>query len=171
MPKILCAGCKWQFEDMHSFSNHKQQCNHHIDADIPWRFQQLEDRERDSNQIQFDGSGEDICEGQQGLVNTADGVDDDTNMDVPVCLILDWLLILDLTHHLNMIRMKYLTPQPPSFTHLANQIKKFICQSAIRMNFHCSPPLSLIESISMTLTIPVPMVILIPDAPKAHLDL
>src|SRR6267154_720978 len=122
MLKILCAGCKQQFEDAHGFSNHKQRCNHHIDADIAWQFQQLEDRERDLNRIQFYGSGEDICEGQQGLVNTADGVDDDTNMDVPVCLILDWLLILDLTHHLNVIRMKYLTPQPLSFAHLANQI-------------------------------------------------
>jgi hypothetical protein len=85
--------------------------------------------------------------------------------------ILDWLLILDLTHHLNVIRMKYLAPQPPSFAHLANQIEEFVCQSAIGMNFHRSLPLSLIKSISMTLTIPVPMAILIPEAPKAHLDL
>jgi len=87
MPTILCAGCKWQFEDARGYSNHKRRCNHHIDADIARRFQQLEDRERDSNRIPFDGGGEDIREGQQGLVNTADGVDDDTNMDVPVCLI------------------------------------------------------------------------------------
>jgi hypothetical protein len=87
MPKILCAGCKRQFEDARGYSNHKRRCNHHIDADIARRFQQLEDRERDSNWIPFDGGGEDIREGQQGLVNTADGVDDDTNMDVPVCLI------------------------------------------------------------------------------------
>ena len=67
--------------------------------------------------------------------------------------------------------MKYLAPQPLSFAYLANQIKEFICQSAIGMNFHYSLPLSLIKSISMTLTIPVPIVILILEAPKAYLDL
>jgi hypothetical protein len=161
MPKILCAGCKQQFEDAHGYSNHKRWCNNHIEADIARRFQQLEDREHDLNQIQFDSSGRDIWEGQQGLVNTADGVDDNINMDMLVCLILDQLLILNLTHHLNMIRMEYLAPQPPSFAHLVDQIEKFVYQSAIGMNFHRSPPLSLIKSISMTLTIPVPMVILI----------
>jgi len=44
------------------------------------------------NQIQFDEGGEEIYEGQQ-VVNTAEGVDDDINMDVLVCLILDLLLI------------------------------------------------------------------------------
>ena len=70
-----------------------------------------------------------------------------------------------------MIRMKFLAPQPPNCTHLADPIEKFIFQSAIGMNFHHSPPLSLIKSISMTLTIPVPMAILFPEALKTCLDL
>ena len=110
MPKVLCVGCKREFKDPCGYSNHKRQCTRHIDADTARHFEQLKNRESNLNQIQVDGGGENIYEGQQGLVNTAGGVDDDINMGVPVCLIVD--LLLSLSHHLNMIRMKFLTPQP-----------------------------------------------------------
>jgi hypothetical protein len=171
MPKILCIGCKRLFEDPRGYSNHKRRCNHNIDAERARRLQQLESTQHDLNQIQFDGGGEEIYEGQQGVVNTAEGVDDDTNMDVPVRLILDLLLIQVLSHHVNMSRMKFLAPQPPNCAHLADPIGKFVFQTAIGMNFHRSPPLSLIKSISMTLIIPVPMLILFLEALKTCLDL
>lgn len=104
-----------------------------------------------------------MYEGQEGVVDTAEGVDDDINMDDLVRLILDLLLIQVLSHCVNMIRMKLLAPPPLICAHLADPIDKFVFQCAIGMNFHCSPPLSPIKSISITLTIPVPMVILLSE--------
>ncbi len=169
MPKILCVGCKWEFKDPRRYSNHKRQCTCHINTDIARHFEQLKNRESNLNQIQVDGSGETIYEGQQGLVNTAGGIDDDINMGVPVHLIVD--LLLSLSHHLNMIRMKSLAPQPLSCTHLADPIEKSAFQCAIGMNFHHTLPLSPIKTISM---IPptnlrlVPTVFLSQEALKAH---
>jgi len=168
MPKILCAGCKWEFENPVRFSNHKRHCTCHIDADIAQRFEQLKNREGNLNLIQVDSGGENVYEGQQGLLNTAGGVDDDTNMGVLVSLIVVLLLILVLSCHLDMIRMMFPTPQPQSCIHLADPIEKFTFQCAIRMNFHHFLPLSPIKNISMIPTNLVPMVILLTEAPKAH---
>ena len=87
MPKVLCVGCKWEFEDLCRFSYHKWHCARHIDADIAQHFEQLENREGNLNPIQVNSGGENIYKGQQGLLNTAGGVDDDTNMGMPVRLI------------------------------------------------------------------------------------
>jgi hypothetical protein len=91
MPKVLCVGCKQEFEDQRRFSYHKRHCARHIDADIARRFEQLENREGNLNPIQVDSGGENMYEGQQGLLNTAGGVDDDTDMGVPVRLIVSLL--------------------------------------------------------------------------------
>ena len=161
IPKIRCKGCKRQFENKLGYSNHKRQCNDNIDTNIARCLHQLGNRQHDLNQIQFNRGEEGLYEGQEGVVDTAEGVDDDINMDDLVHLILDLLLIQVLSHRVNMIRMKLLTPPPPNCAHLADPIDKFIFQCAIGMNFHCSLPLSPIKSISITLTILVLMVILL----------
>ncbi len=132
MPSSKCPGCQQVFEDPCGFANHKRQCCQ-VKVATAWHLKQFQARNDKNNRILTHAT-----QTGDGRLHIEEGWDGPASIAVDGMPLvrLDPLLALAWSH-LNAIRTKCPTPQPPSCIHLADRIKRFDFQSGIRMSFHC----------------------------------